>query len=126
MQVKMKLIGPLLHEEKKEQIVVLKEINGQRQFPLLIRRYKGVSISRGLKQCLGHRLPKHRRLRSFIERAVISDLQDRRLLALLRVRQNDHVYKIDCQPSDALILALFRDIPIFVEEKILNLLAPKN
>ena len=123
MQVKMRVIRPIMYEDKKDQIVVLKETDGRRQFPVLIRSSRVASISRRLKKRLDSELPEHRGLRLVIERAVIADLQARSLSAFVSVRRNGQVRQIDCQPSDALALALADNIPIYVEEDILKALA---
>jgi len=49
-----------------------------------------------------------------VRSVVISDLVEDAFHAILTLAQNDHEVVIDCRPSDALIIAVMRKMPVFV------------
>ena len=130
MQIEMQLARIIISENDDQQIIVLKETNGQRHFPIVIGITEAAAIDRRLKKRSTPRPPTHELLASIIEhlggkveRVVINDLRDRTFFALLHIRQDDKVLEIDSRPSDAIALGIGHDIPIFVEEKVLEAVA---
>ena len=110
-----------------QQIIILKEAKGERHFPIVIGITEAAAIDRRLKKHTTPRPPTHELLASVIEklggvveRVVINDLRDRTFFALLEVKQGEKVIQIDSRPSDAIALGIGLDVPIFVEEKVLE------
>ena len=127
MEVPMQLARIIISENDDQQIIVLKEIDGTRNFPIVIGIAEAAAIDRRLKKRSTPRPPTHELLASVIEqlggkveRVVINDLRDRTFFALLHIRQGDKVIQIDSRPSDAIALGIGHDVPIFVEEKVLE------
>jgi len=130
MQVEMQLARIIISENDDQQIIVLKEIDGQRHFPIVIGIAEAAAIDRRLKKRPAPRPPTHELLASVIEqlggkveRVVINDLRDRTFFALLHIRQGDKLVQVDSRPSDAIALGIGHNVPIFVEEKVLEAVA---
>ena len=130
MQIEMQLARIIISENDDQQIIVLKEIDGQRHFPIVIGIAEAAAIDRRLKKRPAPRPPTHELLASVIEqlggkveRVVINDLRDRTFFALLHIRQGDKVLQVDSRPSDAIALGIGHNVPIFVEEKVLEAVA---
>lgn len=128
MSIRMELSRILICEMHDLQIIELTEIEGERTFPILIglaeaeaikRRFQGVEVKRPLT---------HELLANVIEsfgaaltKVVISDLRDHTFFAELHITTNagDELV-IDSRPSDAIALCVETDVPIFVEEHVLE------
>ena len=130
MQVEMQLVRIVISETDDRQIIILKEIDGDRHFPIVIGISEAAAIDRRLKKQPTPRPPTHELLASVIEklggvveRVVINDLRDRTFFALLHVKQGQKILKIDSRPSDAIALGIGTGVPIFVEEKVLEAVA---
>ena len=127
MQIAMQLARIIISENDDQQIIILKETDGKRSFPIVIGIAEAAAIDRRLKKRSTPRPPTHELLASVIEqlggkveRVVINDLRDRTFFALLHIRQGAKVIEVDSRPSDAIALGIGYDVPIFVEEKVLD------
>lgn len=127
MQVPMELSRIIISENDDQQIIVLKEIDGNRNFPIVIGISEAAAIDRRLKKHPTPRPPTHELLASVIEqmggkleRVVVNDLRDRTFFALLHIRQGEKLLEVDSRPSDAIALGVGLEVPIFVEEKVLQ------
>ncbi len=127
MQIEMQLVRIVISETDDQQIIILKEVNGDRHFPIVIGITEAAAIDRRLKKHPTPRPPTHELLASVIEklggvveRVVINDLRDRTFFALLHVKQGEQLLEIDSRPSDAIALGIGTGVPIFVEEKVLE------
>jgi len=129
MQVQMELAKIIISETDDQQIIVLKEVGGDRHFPIVIGINEAAAIDRRLKKQPAPRPPTHELLASVIEqlggvveRVVINDLRNRTFFALLHIRQGEKKVEIDSRPSDAIALGIGMGVPIFVDEKVLKAL----
>ena len=114
-------------DEDKMSMIVLREINGERAFPILIgvheayaidRRTKGIDVPRPMTHDLiGGILGK---LECQIEHIVISELRNSTFYAKLILRRNGELIEIDSRPSDAIAVSAGSDVPIFVDDAILR------
>ena len=127
MQIEMQLVRIVISETDDQQIIILKEVEGDRHFPIVIGITEAAAIDRRLKKHPTPRPPTHELLASVIEklggvveRVVINDLRDRTFFALLHVKQGEQLLEIDSRPSDAIALGIGTGVPIFVEEKVLE------
>lgn len=127
MAVRMELARILIRERKDAHIVELREVNGERTFPIVIGLNEALAIERRL---MGHTPPRpytHELLAQVIEalgakieRIVICDLKDTTFYARLILRQGDKEIDLDSRPSDAIALGVATDVPIYVEEHVLE------
>ncbi|NLX56069.1 MAG: bifunctional nuclease family protein [Planctomycetaceae bacterium] len=129
MPVQMQLSRIIISEINEQQVIYLKEVHGDRQFPILIGIFEATSIDRRVKACraprpLTHDLLVHivEALGAELDSVVISDLRDHTYFAKLRVRQDGEIIEIDSRPSDAIAVAVTCDpqLPIYVAEEVLN------
>ena len=127
MQVRMEVARILIRETNDSHVVELREMDGERVFPIMIGLNEAVAINRRI---LGEQPPRpqtHELLASVIEhldatleRVLINDLREGTFYARLYLRRNGDEVDIDSRPSDALALGIATDVPIYVEDKVLN------
>ena len=55
-----------------------------------------------------------------IEKIEINNLQDHTFFAVIHIKQDGQVLKIDSRPSDAIALGIATTVPIFVAEHVLD------
>lgn len=129
MPVAMELSRIIISEINDQQVIWLKEVEGDRAFPILIGIFEATSIARRVKHEENPRPLTHDLLVSVIEQmggdpqdVVISELRDHIYFAKLRVRQGGEMVEIDARPSDAIAVAVTCDpaLPIYVSEDVLN------
>lgn len=129
MPVQMQLSRIIISEINEQQVIYLQEVDGDRQFPILIGIFEATSIDRRVR---GKRTPRpltHDLLVSVVESlgaeldsVVISDLRDHTYFAKLRVIRDGEILELDSRPSDAIAVAVTCDppLPIYVAEQVLN------
>ena len=127
MAVRMDLARIIIRETGDSQIIVLKEREGSRHFPILIGIYEALAIQRRIKgeptqRPLTHELMSRiiEGLNGELERIVISDLKDHTFFATIVIRRNGEMVSIDSRPSDAIALGAATNAPIFVEDQVLR------
>jgi bifunctional DNase/RNase len=127
MLVRMDLARIIIMENGDSQVIVLKERDGDRKFPILIginealaidRRIKGIRMQRPLTHDLMANIIEE--LGADLERIVISELRDHTFYARLVVRRNGELVEIDSRPSDAIALGASGETPIFVDDEVLD------
>lgn len=127
MPVQMELSRILIRELSDYQLIELREVEGERSFPIVIGLPEAQAIERRLKGVEIKRPQTHELLATVIERMggelesiSIHDLQDHTFFATLNIRKNGEVVRIDSRPSDAIALGVARGAPIFVAEHVLD------
>jgi bifunctional DNase/RNase len=129
MPVEMLLSRIIISEIHDQQIIYLREVDGERQFPIVIGIFEATSIDRRVK---GYQTPRpltHDLIVSIVEQlggeldsVVICDLREGTYFAELRVRSEGELVSIDARPSDAIAVAVTCEppLPIFVNEEVLE------
>ncbi|HOK94786.1 MAG TPA: bifunctional nuclease family protein [Anaerohalosphaeraceae bacterium] len=131
MEIPVELAQIIINEEADQQIIVLRELNGQqRAFPIVIGLPEILAIDRRLK---GIELPRpmtHDLLANVIEqmggtilKVVINDLREHTFFAVIYIRQGNSVVAVDSRPSDAIALHAGLNVPLFVEDHVFEQLA---
>jgi len=117
----------IINERSEQQVIVLKEKNGPRAFPILIGIYEATAIDRGIKEYRTPRPLTHDliclilgSLDIEVERVVVTDLRNQTFYAKIVLQQNGRIVEVDSRPSDAIAIAVQTGTPIFVEEKVLD------
>ena len=125
--VEAELARIILNEADERQIIVLKERDGQRSFPIVIGIREAQAIHRGVHGLQHERPLTHDLMLSVLdslgvslERVIVNDLRDGTFFARLIFVRNGETYDIDSRPSDAIALAVQRQTPIYVEEKVFD------
>ena len=129
MPVHMELARIVISEINDHQVIYLREIEGDRTFPILIGIFEAHSIDRRVKDQRAPRPLTHDLVVSVVEHmggeldsVVISELRDHTYYAQLRVKLDGELIEIDSRPSDAIAVAVTCDppLPIYVAEEVLN------
>ncbi len=129
MPVQMELSRIIISEINDQQVIYLKEVEGDRTFPILIGIFEATSIDRRVKQHHSPRPLTHDLLVNIVDQlggelqdVVISELKEHTYFALIRVRKEGELIEIDARPSDAIAVAVTTDppLPIYVAEEVLN------
>jgi bifunctional DNase/RNase len=127
MPIQMELRRIIISELDPHQIVVLKEVEGERNFPIVIGVFEATSIDRRVKGEQSPRPLTHDLIIAIVEQMggeiqdiVISDLKEHTYFAKLRIRKDGELTEVDCRPSDAIAVAVANRVPIYVNEDVLG------
>jgi bifunctional DNase/RNase len=127
MSIQMELHKIIISEMQEQQIIVLKEVDGDRKFPIVIGSPEAYAIDRRLKGIPTPRPLTHDLLASVIEGMggaidpiEINDLQAHTFFARIHIRQNGKTIEIDSRPSDAIALGIATVVPIYVADHVLE------
>lgn len=130
MAVQMELSRILITETQDHQMIELREVDGERRFPIAIGLYEAGAIERRLKGIQLARPWTHELLSNTIEalggrlkHVLISDLRDQTFFAMLVIEVNGKQVEVDCRPSDAIALCVAGEAPILVAEQVLDKVA---
>src|SRR5215207_10409684 len=123
----MELTRIIINENNEQQIIFLKEVDGERTFPIVIGIFEATSIDRRVKGLPAPRPLTHDLLANTIELLngelqdiFISELRDHTYFAKLRIRHSGELIEIDSRPSDAIALAVTASVPNYVAEDVLE------
>jgi bifunctional DNase/RNase len=129
MSVEMELSRIIISEINDQQVVYLKEVDGDRTFPILIGLFEATSIDRRVKHHQSPRPLTHDLLVAAVELmggefqdVVISEIKEHTYYAVIRVAKDGDVVEIDARPSDAIAVAVTCEpnLPIYVAEEVLE------
>jgi len=127
MSIQMELHKIIISELQDSQIIVLKEVDGERSFPIVIGNSEALAIDRRLKGTKMPRPQTHDLVATLIEemggnleRIEINDLNEHTFYARIHIRQNGKMLEIDSRPSDAIALGVATMVPIYVADHVLN------
>lgn len=130
MPVQMQLARIIISEISENQVIYLREVDGERQFPILIGIFEATNIDRRVKENyqpprpLTHDLVVRvaEALGAEVDSVEISELKDHTYFAKLRLKRDGEIIEIDSRPSDAIAVAVtFQPpLPIYVSEEVLE------
>ena len=127
MPVQMELKRIIISEMHEQQVIALKEVEGDRSFPIVIGIFEATSIDRRVKGITNPRPLTHDLVANVVENlggelqdVYINDLREHTYFAKLRIRQEGELIEVDCRPSDAIALAVTAKVPIYVAEDVLG------
>jgi bifunctional DNase/RNase len=125
MDVEVELSRIIINETSDQQIIVLKERQGERSFPIVIGIVEIFAIDRRLKGIKPPRPMTHDLLESVIEnlgvkidKIVVDDLRNHTFYAKIHLSSNGETVTIDSRPSDAIALGVATNAPIYVAEHV--------
>lgn len=125
----MELSRIIISDLNDQQVIYLRELDGDRTFPILIGLFEATSIDRRVRGEIPQRPLTHDLLKSAIEElggevqdVVVSSLQEHTYYARIRVRKDGELIEIDSRPSDAIALSVHFDphLPVYVSEDVLG------
>ena len=127
MPVQMELKRIIISEIHEQQIILLREVDGERNFSIMIGIFEATSIDRRVKKLPSPRPLTHDLVANVVDSLggelrdiYISELRDHTYYAKLRIRQNGEMVEVDSRPSDAIALAVTANVPIYVAEDVLD------
>ena len=126
--IQVELTKIIIDEKRQDQVVVLKEKNGNRQIPIVIGFIEASSIKMKISGMEVPRPMTHDLLAAVIEalegslqRLLIDKLVANTYHAKLEIKTKEGVIKlIDTRPSDGIALAVRFKVPIFVDDEVLG------
>src|SRR3974377_1213791 len=123
----MELKRIIINEIHDQKVIMLREGEGERSFPIVIGIFEATSIDRRVKRLPSPRPLTHDLVASVVDNlggelrdVYISELRDHTYYAKLRIRQDGELIEVDCRPSDAIALAVTASVPIYVAEDVLE------
>lgn len=126
-EIECNLAKVVMSESRDHQVIVLKEKDGSRRFPIIIGFFEVFAIHRFIHNEIPPRPLTHelvgnilRSLDAGIEKVVVNDLKDMTFHAKIVLSQNGRNVEVDSRPSDAIALAVQTGASIFVEEHVLE------
>ena len=127
MDVEVELSRIIINEASDQQIIVLKERNGPRSFPIVIGVVEVFAIDRRLKGIKPPRPMTHDLLASVIEslgaeieKIVINDLRHHTFYARITLSSNGKSVEVDSRPSDAIALGVASSAPLYVADHVFD------
>ena len=114
-------------EDEKMSMIVLRETEGERAFPILIGVHEAYAIRRRTQNSKIQRPMTHDLIERMIgkldfelDQIVIHELRDSTFYAKLVLRHNGDLVEIDSRPSDAIAVGAGTDTPIYVDDSVLD------
>jgi uncharacterized protein len=125
--VHMELKRIIINEVQDQQVIMLREVEGERSFPIVIGIFEATSIDRRVKGMASPRPLTHDLVAAVIDQmggelqdVYINELKEHTYFAKLRIRKDGELVEIDSRPSDAIALAVTARVPIYVAEDVLG------
>ena len=125
MDIEVELSRIIIDEASDQQVIVLKEKNGQRSLPIVIGIVEIMAIDRRLKGKTTIRPMTHDLLGNIIEsmggkieKIVISDLKNHTYYATIHLVIDGKKIEVDSRPSDAIAVGVATKVPFYVAEHV--------
>ena len=125
--IEVRVNGLILENKTQQNVVILREADGERILPIWIGPGEAHAIRRLLSDEPFPRPLTHdllclvvEGLRAKITRVVISDLRENTFFASVFIEREAEVLSLDARPSDSIAIALRAKAPIYANEKLLQ------
>ena len=125
--VEARVNGLILEHKTQQNIVILRETEGERILPIWIGSGEAQAIRRILSEEAFPRPLTHdlihiviEGLKAKITRVVIADLRENTFYASITISVNGSEMEIDSRPSDAIALAVRTSAPIFAADDVID------
>lgn len=106
--------------------IILKEIEGERALPIIIGEYEAQSIALGLENIQPPRPITHDLMANLLDvfnirlnSVIVTDLRNNTYYAILKLESMGEMIEVDSRPSDAIALAVRKNVPIYVNEEVM-------
>ena len=127
MPVLMELRRITINEIHDSQIILLREVDGEREFSIVIGLFEAMSIDRRIRGVQFPRPMTHDLICSVIDLLggdlqdiFINELRDHTYFCKLRLRREGESVEVDCRPSDAIAIAVTAKLPIYVAADVIE------
>ncbi len=125
--VEVRVNGLILEHKTQQNIVILREAEGEKILPIWIGPGEAQAIRRILSEEPFPRPLTHdllflivEGLKAKVARVIIADLRENTFYATIIIQRDSEVLSIDARPSDSIAVALRAKATIFVNEKLLQ------
>lgn len=125
--LEVKVHGLILERKTQQNIVILREVDGERILPIWIGPGEAQAIRRLLSDESFPRPLTHdllylvvEGLKAKIARILIADLKENTFFASIVIDRDGEILSIDARPSDSIALALRAKAPILANEQLLQ------
>jgi len=117
----------IISEFNNQQVIMLREVGGVREFPIVIGIFEATSIDRRVKQVASPRPLTHDLFCSAVDilggrvqDVYIHGMEEQTYFASIRVVRNGELIEIDSRPSDAIAIAVsfHPPLPILIDETV--------
>ena len=124
--IQVELSRIIIDEKRQDQLIVLKEKEGERILPIVIgimevtaikMKISGVNPPRPMTHDLFYNAITQ--LGAKIDKIVINKLENNTFFAKLVISVDSRTEEVDARPSDSIAIAIRAKAPIFVEEEVL-------
>ena len=123
----MELSKIIIDEKRHDQVIVLKEKDGERLLPIVIGITEASAIKMQLAGVYPPRPMTHDLLKLIlddlearVDKIIIDKLEENTFHAKIIINMDGKTKVIDSRPSDSIALAVRTKSPIFVEDEVLN------
>jgi uncharacterized protein len=127
MDIPVELSRIIINEGSDQQVIVLKEQNGQRSFPIVIGIVEIFAIDRRLKGMIPPRPMTHDLIQNVIngmggkiKKIVVNDLRNHTFYAIISIEIDGRIVEIDSRPSDAIALGVATSSPLYVADYVFD------
>jgi uncharacterized protein len=127
MPIPMKVAGLTIDPLTNSPILILKDLEDDRSLPIWIGLLEATAIASELENVKFSRPMTHDLVKNIMDqmgiklvRVEICDLRDNTFYALLYLVSQNKEFSLDARPSDAIALALRSQVPILVEEEVIQ------
>ena len=117
----------IISETNDNQVIYLREVGGDQRVPILIGIFEATSLDRRLKGYPSPRPLTHDAMKMVIQAlggevqdVVVDSLREQTYHAKMRIRSGTDLRVVDIRPSDAFIMAIAFDRPIFFTDEVLK------
>ena len=129
--VRVELSQIRIDERRHEQVIVLREKNGTRSFPIVIGIQEASAIKIEIAGVNPPRPLTHdllvntiKQLGATLEKVMVDKLEDNIFFAKLVLKNKDgEEIRVDARPSDSIAIAVRAKVPLFVSEEVLDKIA---
>jgi bifunctional DNase/RNase len=125
--VRMEILRLILIPDVNAALIMLRDMQGKRIFPIRIGSLEANTIALGIKEIQTPRPMTHDLMKNILEefrvevvKVVITALKGDTFCAEIHIMAKGKEMEIDCRPSDAIALAVRLKIPIYCAEKALE------
>ena len=125
MDIPVELSRIIINEGSDQQVIVLKEHNGSRSFPIVIGIVEIFAIDRRLKGIAAPRPMTHDLIQNIIsgmggkiQKIVVNDLRNHTFYALISIEIDGRLVEIDARPSDAIAIGVATSAPLYVADHV--------
>ena len=126
-EVRVEIERVIISEVHEQQVLVLREVEGERRLSFMLGIFEATAIDRMLKRTSFPRPLTYdawfstiASLGATVQAVCIHDLEEGTYFSEVRLQHDGQLVRVDVRPSDALGLALKADAPVLIADRLLD------